>query len=133
MFVEMLKRLRSIGTRRERQVRSRRFRRFFAMLERELGDDYFAEIEGQLKELKFRRGVLISADLGKGGVGKIYVLREPRERDRNWLAWLLAPREPSYTLHIHPRDQAGGRALAELRDRASTSWPTRSPSPPTIF
>jgi DNA mismatch repair ATPase MutS len=87
------------------------------MLERELGDDYFATIEGQLKELKFRQGVLMSAELGKGGVGKDYVLREPRERDRDWLAWLLAPKVRSYTLQIHPRDQAGGRALMELRDR----------------
>ena len=117
MFVEMLKRLRSIGRAESGKFAAEGFVRFFAMLERELGDDYFAEIEGQLKELKFRQGVLISADLGKGGVGKNYVLREPRERDRNWLAWLLAPRVQSYTLQIHPRDQAGGRALMELRDR----------------
>jgi DNA mismatch repair ATPase MutS len=45
------------------------------------------------------------------------VLRELRARDRDWLAWLLAPRVPSYTLQIHPRDQAGGRALMELKDR----------------
>jgi hypothetical protein len=117
MFVEMLKRLRSIGRAHGKEFTSEGFVRFFAMLERELGDDYFAVIDGQLKELKFRQGVLISAELGKGGVGKNYVLREPRERDRNWLAWLLAPRVPSYTLQIHPRDQAGGRALMELRDR----------------
>ena len=117
MFVEMLKRLRSIGRAESGKFASEGFVRFFAMLERELGDDYFATIEAQLKELKFRQGVLISAELGKGGVGRDYVLREPRERDRNWLAWLLAPRAPSYTLQIHPRDQAGGRALMELRDR----------------
>ena len=117
MFVEMLKRLRRIGRAEGGKFAAEGFVRFFAMLERELGDDYFAVIEGQLKELKFRQGVLISAELGKGGVGSNYVLREPRERDRTWLAWLLAPRAPSYTLQIHPRDQAGGRALMELRDR----------------
>ncbi len=117
MFVEMLKRLRGLGRAQGGKFTSGGFVRFFAMLERELGDDYFAVIEGQLKELKFRRGVLISAELGKGGVGRNYVLREPRDRDRSWLAWILAPRAPSYTLQIHPRDQAGGRALAELRDR----------------
>ncbi len=117
MFVEMLKRLRSIGRAEAREFTSDGFARFFAMLERELGDDYFATIEGQLKELKFRQGVLISAELGKGGSGGNYVLREPRERDRDWLAWLLAPRVQSHTLQIHPRDQAGGRALMELRDR----------------
>jgi DNA mismatch repair ATPase MutS len=117
MFVEMLKRLRGIGRAEAAKFSSQGFVRFFAMLERELGDDYFAAIEGQLKELKFRQGVLMSAELGKGGVGQNYVLREPRERDRDWLAWLLAPKVRSYTLQIHPRDQAGGRALMELRDR----------------
>ena len=104
------------------------------MLERELDDDYFATIEEQLKELKFRQGVLISAELGKGGNGGNYVLREPRERDRDWLAWLLAPRVQSYTLQIHPRDQAGGRALMELRDRGhqprrQRGRPVRRPHP----
>ncbi len=117
MFVEMLKRLRSLGRAQSGKFTAAGFVRFFAMLERELGDDYFAVIEGQLKELKFRQGVLMSAELGQGGVGRSYVLREPRARDRNWLAWLLAPKAPSYTLQIHPRDQAGGRALGELRDR----------------
>ena len=117
MFVEMLKRLRSLGRSQGGKFRSAGFVRFFAMLERELGDDYFAVIEAQLKELKFRRGVLMSAELGKGGVGSDYVLREPRARHRDWLAWIVAPRVQSYTLQIHPRDQAGGRALAELRDR----------------
>ena len=117
MFVEMLKRLRRIGRAEGGKFTSEGFAKFFAMLERELDDDYFALIEGQLKELKFRHGVLMSAELGKGGVGSSYVLREPRERDRDWLAWILAPRLQSYTLQIDPRDQAGGRALAELRDR----------------
>ncbi len=117
MFVEMLKRLRRLGRTEGGKFTSEGFVRFFAMLEHELGDDYFAVIEGQLKELKFRQGVSISAELGKGGVGRNYVLREPQARDRDWLAWLLAPRVPSYTLQINPRDQAGGRALGELRDR----------------
>lgn len=117
MFVEMLRRLRRVARAERGKFASDGFVRFFAMLERELSDDYFAVIEGQLKELKFRQGVLMSAALGKGGVGRDYVLREPRERDRNWIARLLTPRPPSYTLQIAPRDQAGGRALAELRDR----------------
>jgi hypothetical protein len=117
MFVEMLKRLRSVARVEGDGFTSRGFRRFFEMLEAELGDDYFAEVEGHLKELKFRHGVLVSAELGKGGVGRNHVLREPRERDRSWLAWLQSPRVASYTLQIHPRDQAGGQALTELRDR----------------
>nr|WP_276316469.1 type IV secretory system conjugative DNA transfer family protein [Mesorhizobium tianshanense] len=39
------------------------------MLRDELGDDYFAEVQEHLKELKFRNGVLISAELGAGNKG----------------------------------------------------------------
>jgi hypothetical protein len=71
MFVEMLKRLRSIGRAESGKFAAEGFVRFFAMLERELGDDYFAEIDGQLKELEFRQGVLISAELARAASAEI--------------------------------------------------------------
>ena len=43
------------------------------MLAKELGDDYFAEMEAHLGELAFRRGTLISAGLGKGSKGTGYL------------------------------------------------------------
>jgi DNA mismatch repair ATPase MutS len=67
-----------------------------------------------LKRLKFRNGVLVSTQLGRGNKATKYVLRRPRHDRRNWVARLLQ-RPPGYTFHLHPRDEAGSRALADLQ------------------
>lgn len=117
LFVDMLKRLRNVADQHTDKFESEGFARLFAMLKKELSDEYFAAIEGHLNRLKFRQGVLLSARLGKGNKGKSYVLRRPHEDQRSWLARLIAERPPAYTFHLHPRDEAGTRALAELSDR----------------
>jgi hypothetical protein len=117
MFVGVLKRLRSIADQYADNFESEGFSRLFAMLREELGDEYFGLVEKQLKQLKFRRGVLISAELGKGNKGRNYVLRKPHEDNRSWIARMLAPKPPSYTFQLAPRDEAGARALTALKDR----------------
>jgi DNA mismatch repair ATPase MutS len=87
------------------------------MLRGELSDDYFDEIAARLNMLKFRAGVLISAQLGAGNKGYNYVLRRRHRDDRSWLARLLAEKPPSYSFQLHPRDEAGAQALASLNDR----------------
>ena len=117
MFVGMLKRLRRIADQHAEQFESDGFLRLFAMLREELSDEYFARIEKHLRQLKFRHGVLISAELGKGNKGKNYVLRKPHEDKRNWISRLLAQKPPAYTFQLHPRDEAGAQALSALNDR----------------
>jgi DNA mismatch repair ATPase MutS len=117
LFVGMLKRLRSTADEHSETFRSEGFSRLFAMLKEELSDDYFAIIEAHLNRLKFRRGVLISAELGKGNKGASYVLRKPHDDNRSWITRLLSEKPPAYTYQLHPRDQAGARALSELNDR----------------
>jgi hypothetical protein len=117
MFVGMLKRLRATVQMHGAGFASEGFRTLFAMLERELSDDYFARIEAHLAELRFRGGVLISAGLGPGNVGGNYVLRQPHEDKRSWVRRLLARGGPSYTFRLADRDEAGGRILSEMRDR----------------
>jgi DNA mismatch repair ATPase MutS len=116
MFVGKLKRLRRIADGHAGRFRSDGFSRLFAMLSAELGDDYFAKVEDHLRRLKFRWGVLISAALGQGNKGTNYVLRKSHEVKHNWILSLLH-REPGHTYHLHPRDEAGYRALSELRDQ----------------
>ena len=65
MFVGMLKELRNIADEHADEFESEGFTAFFAMLKRELGDEYFASVQNHLRRLKFREGVLISAELGK--------------------------------------------------------------------
>jgi DNA mismatch repair ATPase MutS len=117
IFVGMLRRLRNIADRSAETFESDGFLRLFAMLSDELSDRYFASIERQLRQLKFRHGVLISAELGKGNKGKHYILRKPHDDKRSWLTRLLAEKSPSYTFQLHPRDEGGHQALSALNDR----------------
>jgi hypothetical protein len=117
MFVGMLKRLRAAVQAHGAGFASEGFRNLFAMLERELTDEYFARIEAHLVEVRFRGGVLISAELGPGNVGRGYVLRQPFEDRRNWLRRLLVKGGPAYPFRLADRDEAGGRILSEMQDR----------------
>ncbi|MGD0656889.1 MAG: DNA mismatch repair protein MutS [Syntrophorhabdales bacterium] len=117
MFVEMLKKLRNIVDEHAHKFASERFTAFIAMLQQELSDEYFISIKKHLKMLEFRNGVLISAELGRGNEGTGYVLRKPHDEKRGWMERILTKRPRSYTFHIADRDEAGARALSELRDK----------------
>lgn len=117
MFVGMLKRLRNIADQHGEQFESDGFSTLFEMLRQELNNDYFAAIESHLRQLQFRHGVLISAELGSGNKGVNYVLRKPHQDKRSWIARLLAQKPPGYTFQLHPRDESGARALSGLRDQ----------------
>jgi DNA mismatch repair ATPase MutS len=116
MLIGKLRRLRRIADQYAQHFRSDGITRLFAMLATELGDEYFANVEQHLKRLQFRNGILVSAQLGKGNKATSYVLRKPRHEPRNWIARLLQ-QPPGYTFHLHPRDEAGGQALAALQNQ----------------
>ncbi len=117
MFVGLLRKLKTIADEHADQFDSEGFTRFFAMIKKELDDEYFAIVQDHLAELKFRDGVLLSAELGKGNEGADYVLRKPQGKNQSWVKRVLAQRSPVYTFYINPRDEHGGRALGELKDR----------------
>jgi hypothetical protein len=117
ILVSALKKLRSIADEYSEQFVSDGFATLFAMLKRELSDEYFAMVEGHLKALKFRDGVLISAGLGKGNKGVHYVLRRPYNLKPSLLERIFGGKAPLYSCTLADRDEAGARALSELRDR----------------
>ncbi len=117
MFVEALRTLRREAEAHMAGFASDGFTTLFAMLRRELDDAYLGAIEAHLARLKFRRGVLISARLGQGLVGVGHMLRKPNDDDRPWLQRLLTRGPAAHTFHIAERDEAGAKAVGELRDR----------------
>lgn len=117
LFAGMLRRLADIAGTHAADFRSEGFAAFFEMLATELDDDYFQVIEDHLMQLRFRSGVLVSAQLGKGNKGTNYVLREGSRIKRNWAERIRVGKRSAYTLRISDRDENGIRALAELRDR----------------
>jgi MutS-like protein len=112
LLVGNLRQLRRLADDHAREFRSEGFVRFFAMLADELDDEYFGVLEQHLSELELRRGVLMSAELGRGNKGVCYVLhRLPRP---SWLERITISGPPSYGFQIPERDEAGARALTEL-------------------
>ena len=117
MFMDMLRKLRAMAEARAAEFQSRGFTALFAMLRQESDDTYFARVQLHLKELKFSGGILVGAELGRGNEGTNYVLRLERDKRPPWLKRILGKGPPSHTFHIADRDEAGARALSELRDR----------------
>jgi DNA mismatch repair ATPase MutS len=70
-----------------------------------------------LKELKFRKGALLSAELGNSNEGTHYMLRKAHGKEQTWLDRLLGKGPVSYKFHLDPRDEAGGRILSDMRNR----------------
>ncbi|MGA8659613.1 MAG: DNA mismatch repair protein MutS [Chthoniobacterales bacterium] len=116
MHIPILTKLRHVAEEQADKFESDGFTALFAMLKRELSDEYFASIQDHLKQLKFRDGVLVSAELGKGNKGTNYVLRKS-SRKQSWMEWIFAETPRVYRYHLHPRDESGAKALSELNER----------------
>jgi hypothetical protein len=121
MLTGLLRQLRAIAQRETGRFESDGFRTLFAMLIRELGDDYLSSVEQHLTALKFRDGMLVSAELAEGNQGIRFVLRRPHGEKPTWLDRLLGKAPPAHTFRIHERDQAGSQILGELRERSINS------------
>ena len=116
-YVARLRQLREIADDHAEKFRSDGLRTLFATLQRELNDEYFEEISYHLKQLRFRAGVLIDAELDRDNSGINFVLRAPGDARRRWTERLgLGPRS-SWSFTISPRDDAGGQILADLTSR----------------
>lgn len=115
LLVGKLRQLRQVTDDHAPEFRSEGFVRFFTMLAEELDNEYLATVDEHLTELRFRRGVLMSAELGKGNKGVRYVLH--RLRQRSWLQRMTSSGPPSFGFEVSERDEAGARALTELEGR----------------
>jgi hypothetical protein len=122
ILVEQIKRLRQLTDEHGASFRSEGLSRLFGMLAGELSDEYLSVVEDHLRRLKFRRGVLMSAKLGKGNKGVHYTLRKPHDTKQTWIEWLRSWLEAfrnrsAYVYEIDDRDENGLRALSELNDQ----------------
>jgi DNA mismatch repair ATPase MutS len=117
VYVARLKQLRQIADDSVGLFDSDGLRTLLSTLQRELDDDYFDEITSHLKQLRFRAGVLISAELHRDNSGINLVLRAPGGSGINWRQRLgISPRS-SYSFSLPPRDDAGGQILDDLASR----------------
>jgi len=113
LLAGFLRRLREMADEHAATFHSPGLTRLLTMFAQELDEQYVALIESQLTALKFRSGLLLSAQLSAGNKGGNHRLRQPR--DQRWLARLLD--RSGYSFTIPDRDENGFRALGELEDR----------------
>ena len=116
MLMGMLRKVRGVAEAHAGRFESEGFTVLFAMIERELTDEYLASIQDHLMQLRFRKGVLLSAELGDGNEGANYVLRQARQKRLNWLKRIVGRGSPAYTFRIHDRDEAGARILSDRQN-----------------
>lgn len=117
MFLRELKNLRKIADQHADQFCSEGLAAFFAMLRRELSGEFFEDVQNHLRMLKFREGVLLSAELGKGNEGTGHTLRKPQVDQRHWTKRLFAKKPPVYAFQIAERDEGGAQILSGLKNR----------------
>jgi hypothetical protein len=116
-YVGRLRQLRQIADDNAGKFESDGLRTLFSSLQRDLDDEYFDEVGSHLKQLHFRDGVLMSAELDRDNGPINIVLRASRALHTRWKERLgIAPRS-SYSFTLAPRDEAGGHILDDLRGR----------------
>jgi DNA mismatch repair ATPase MutS len=116
-FMGMLRKLRNTAEEHGPRFESEGLRTLLAMLRKELSDQYLATIQDHLAELKFRKGVLLRAQLGNSNESTNFVLCKPHRQSQNWFERIFGRGTSGYTFHLDPRDEAGGRILSEMRQR----------------
>ncbi|MEO6997207.1 MAG: hypothetical protein ABI112_03910, partial [Terracoccus sp.] len=111
-----LERLHGFALQHYGQFRSPGFTALLDSIERDLDEDYLAQVRGYLGRLEFTGGVVLTALPGPGCAGIDYSLREATPMP--WWARLsdALPHHRSYTYHLPPRDENGGRTLERIRD-----------------
>lgn len=116
LFITYLRQLRLIADANAESFPSPAFTELFRMLTAELSDAYFEEVDAHLNRLRFRHGVLISANLGEANKGVRFVLRRPLV-EKQTLLERLGFAHPAHSMTIPDRDEAGFNALSELKNR----------------
>jgi DNA mismatch repair ATPase MutS len=117
LFLDLLKRLRSVADEHSGSFQSEGFTCFFSMLQKELTDEYLNTVEQHLENLGFDDGMLLSAFLDKGNKSNHYTLRKFYAEKKRWWQWIFPKKSTDYTFSIHPRDISGANALSEIKDQ----------------
>jgi len=117
VLLSVLRRLRSLAEQQAGKFKSKAFTALFATFRDEIGDEYLAHVQKHLTELRFRKGVLLSAKLGDSNQSTNLVLRTPPDKRRHWYERVLRNGPASYSFRLAERDEAGGRILSDMRNR----------------
>lgn len=116
LMVPRLRMLRQISDRHAAEFASTGFRELFGRIAKVLDEEYLDRVSANLDRLRFKSGLLLSAELGESNTGSGFVVRTPHRHNRRWYR-KLPVKPPTRHLDIPERDMAGFQALGELRDQ----------------
>lgn len=115
-FIDHLLKLRTLAQRIEPDFSSPGFTTLFGELRDNLTDEWFAQAQEHVKELKFRHGILMSIRLAPEGRSTDHVLRLPAQANNSFFG-RIGVRKPSHSYTVPDRDEGGLHALSDLRDK----------------
>ena len=116
VLIGRLRQLREVADQHVGKFRSDGLVTLLRSLQRDLDDAYFETLTSQLKQLRFREGELMSAQLDRDNSGINFVLRSGSTR-RSWKERVGIDPRSVYSFTIPPRDEAGGQALEDMASR----------------
>ncbi len=111
-FLDKLKKLASFNS----ELSSTGMKNFLEKVKENLTDEYMAELKRFLNTLEFRGGILFSAKLGVANRCDNFMPRY-REQQKGGILKIFS-KNRGYSFIIDERDEAGFRALSEIKDRA---------------
>jgi hypothetical protein len=113
----VLRKLRTTAELHGSRFRSRALSALFKLVTAELEEEYLRSIESALADLRFRHGVLLSANLGECNESTNLLLRVMPDGPRRLVDRLFRKRPPGLTFHLAERDQVGAQILSDMRQR----------------
>ena len=114
VYADVLQRLRQDTAPVRSRMGSEGVTALFELFATQFDEPYLGEVEAQLEELTFPRGVLFGARLGRGAVGTGFQLKRPRAQ--GWLSRSLDRSGASF--EVAERDDDSIESLGRLRDQA---------------
>jgi len=120
-FSYLLGRIRKIADRHGHHFSSAGWVSFFGRIQDELNDAYFQDMASHLRALRMRGPTLLSAGLNNWSRPADYILHNsPAAQKRTFWqrlwTYFFPPKPSSNSFSIHPRDEAGARALQRIHD-----------------
>ena len=123
-----LQHLRDFVLQPSRQFQSEGVRGLVEMLQNELDDQYLSNVRQHLTALRFKRGMVFSATLGRGHQGRRYRVHQGSAEAINKPRWTLERFrqrarvvDATLSIVISELDEGGQAALVELKDRGLSS------------
>ena len=114
VYADVLRSLRQAADAVRGQMRSQGVTQLCELFATRFDEPYLVQVEAQLEELSFPRGVLFAARIGRGAAGTAFQLRRPRPQ--SWLSRSLDRSGQSFELS--DRDDEAVESLGRLRDQA---------------